>query len=111
MPVVWFYSRAIHYPHKLLTAWCSIKDAFIINIEGDQSRIQVDCSRANTYSVGVEPLHIPDEREQSPVVYHSSRQNADLLTAIHGALTEQGYNFQKVAALRSESHGCKQKTQ
>ncbi|CAK37507.1 hypothetical protein An02g02050 [Aspergillus niger] len=63
--------------------------------------IQVDCSCANTYSVGVEPLRIPDEREQSPAVYHSSRQNADLSTAIHGALTEQGYNFQKVAALRN----------
>ncbi|PYH70299.1 uncharacterized protein BO88DRAFT_403933 [Aspergillus vadensis CBS 113365] len=77
----------------LLTVLCSIKDAFIINIEDNQTRAHVDCNRANTYCVGIEPLCIPDEREQSPAVHHSSRQNADLSTAIYGTLADQYHNF------------------
>lgn len=51
-------------------------------------------SRARTYCVRIEPLCIPDEREQSPAVHHSSKQNADLSTALHGTLADQHYNVQ-----------------
>ncbi|OJI86131.1 hypothetical protein ASPTUDRAFT_53420 [Aspergillus tubingensis CBS 134.48] len=63
-------------------------------LTSNHQQAHVDCNRANTYCVGIEPLCIPDEREQSPAVHHSSKQNADLSTAIYGTLADQYYSFQ-----------------